>query len=202
MRSRDLKFIVLALASLFLLTGLFGAKKSPEAERQEILRMRQETLADLYREVPGAEREVNNAIGYAVFSNIGINVLVLSTANGAGVAHQKSSGRDIFMKMFSAGGGIGFGIKEFRGVFLFTTQEAFDLFVTEGWQAGAQADAAAKSGNEGDALALAIDVAPGIKLYQLTESGIALQATIQGTKYWQDNNLNGKEPAVKDLSIE
>ena len=30
--------------------------------------------------------------------------------------------------------------KDFRGIFIFTTQEAFDVFVSEGWQAGAQAD--------------------------------------------------------------
>jgi hypothetical protein len=30
----------------------------------------------------------------------------------------------------------------------------------------------------------------GIKVYQLTESGIALQATVQGTKFYKDPNLN------------
>jgi hypothetical protein len=35
-----------------------------------------------------------------------------------------------------------------------------------------------------------IDVGPGIKLYQLTESGLALQATVQGTKYWKNDELN------------
>jgi lipid-binding SYLF domain-containing protein len=199
MRSGSVKVIVI-IVSLFLLTGLFGGKKDPEKERQEILKMRKETLATLYREVPVAEQEINSAIGYAVFSNVGINILLLSTANGAGVAHNKSTNSDIFMKMFSAGGGIGLGIKDFRGVFIFSDQEAFDIFVNQGWQASAQADAAAKSGEEGDAMSLAIDVAPGIRLYQMTENGLALQATIQGTKYWQDDVLNGKEPVVEDAS--
>ncbi len=35
-------------------------------------------------------------------------------------------------------------------------------------------------------------VAPGIKLYQITENGLALQATIQGTKYWKDAELNSQ----------
>ena len=51
-------------------------------------------------------------------------------------------------------------------------------------------DAAAKTGKQGGALAGAIDVAPGIKLYQITENGLALQATIQGTKYWKADDLN------------
>jgi hypothetical protein len=29
-----------------------------------------------------------------------------------------------------------------------------------------------------------------IIIYQLTETGLALQATIKGTKYWQDGSLN------------
>lgn len=30
----------------------------------------------------------------------------------------------------------------------------------------------------------------GMEIYQFTESGIALQATVAGTKYWQDSKLN------------
>jgi hypothetical protein len=63
-------------------------------------------------------------------------------------------------------------------------------FTEHGWDASGQADAAAKAGKKGDAFARAIDVAPGIKLYQITEHGLALQATIQGTKYWRDDELN------------
>ena len=73
---------------------------------------------------------------------------------------------------------------------LLDDQDAIEWFVEEGWQAGAQADAAAKHEDEGDALALAFDVAPGVYLYQMTESGLAAQATIQGTKYWADDDLN------------
>ena len=40
------------------------------------------------------------------------------------------------------------------------------------------------------AAAAAIDVAPGIKLYQITETGLAVQATVQGTKYMKDDELN------------
>jgi hypothetical protein len=31
-----------------------------------------------------------------------------------------------------------------------------------------------------------------VELYQLTEAGLALQATIQGTKYFKDKELNAK----------
>ncbi len=81
-------------------------------------------------------------------------------------------------------------MKDFRGVFVFTTEEALRNFVEDGWDASAQADAAAKSDDKGDAWAGAVDIAPGIRMYQLTEHGLALQATIQGTKFWKDDELS------------
>ena len=82
------------------------------------------------------------------------------------------------------------GVKDFRLIFVFDNDEVMKRFFTEGWQAGAQADASAKHDEEGDSADLAFDVAPGVYLYQMTESGLALQATIQGTKYWKDDDLN------------
>jgi lipid-binding SYLF domain-containing protein len=190
MKKKKIFPILLALCSFFLLTGFFGEDQTPEEERKEILKMRQVTLNDLYKELPGAKKAIEDSTGYAVFDNVGINLFAVSTGNGSGVAHDKETGKDTFMKMFSAGVGIGLGIKDFRGVFVFSTKETFDNFVNTGWQAGAQADAAAKSDDKGDAMAGAIDVGPGIKLYQLTETGLALQATIQGTKYWKNDDLN------------
>ena len=95
------------------------------------------------------------------------------------------------MKMFSAGVGVGIGVKDFRGIFVFQNKDVFEQFVDTGWSAGGQADAAAKVDDKvGGAIALALDVAPGIQLYQITKNGLAIQATIQGTKYWKDDELN------------
>ena len=175
----------------FVLTGFFGPDgDKPEEQRQTIQKMRQDTLADLYKYEPHAKEDIRKAAGYAVFSNTGINLFVVSTANGWGVAHNNNTGKDTYMKMFSGGVGIGMGVKDFRGIFIFATEKTLTHFIEEGWQGGAQADAAAKAEDKGGALATAIDVAPGIKLYQLTENGLALQATVQGTKYWKDKDLN------------
>jgi lipid-binding SYLF domain-containing protein len=194
MRTRST--LLVAFIAFFLLTGFFGPEgDTPDEERKTIQTMKQDTLKDLYTFHPAAEKKIANAIGYAVFSNTGINVLLLSTGNGWGLAHNNETGKDTYMKMFSAGVGIGMGVKDFRGVFVFTTKDAFETFVEHGWQASAQADAAAKAGEKGGAADSAIDVGPGVELYQLTENGLALQATIQGTKYWKDDDLNEpKEP--------
>ena len=177
--------------AVFLLAGCGGPKgANPDEKRQAVRDMAQETIMKLHQIEPQAKTDMDNAVGYAAFSNTGINLLLLSTGNGWGIAHDNETGKETYMKMFSAGVGVGLGVKDFRGVFVFTTREAFDRFVESGWQAGAQADAAAKAGEKGGAAAGAIDVAPGVKLYQITESGLALQATIQGTKYWKDDELN------------
>jgi len=187
--------LLVAFIAFFLLTGFFGPDgDNPAEQRKTIQTMKQETLKDLYQYHPAAEKKVANSIGSAVFSNTGINVLLLSTGNGWGVAHNNGSGKDTYMKMFSAGVGIGMGVKDFRGVFVFTTKDAFETFVEHGWQASAQADAAAKAGEKGGAADSAIDVAPGVELYQLTENGLALQATIQGTTYWKNDELNDADP--------
>jgi lipid-binding SYLF domain-containing protein len=176
------------------LVGLAGhvMAETPAEQRAEIQKMRATTLQRLYKVHPAARADVQKAAGYAVFSNVGINLIFLSAAGGSGVAHDNRSGKDVYMKMVSGGFGIGLGVKDFRGVFVFSTTEKLNQFTNSGWEASAQADAAAKAGDKGAAAAGAITVAPGVNLYQLTENGLALQATIQGTKYFKNDDLNAQ----------
>lgn len=41
-----------------------------------------------------------------------------------------------------------------------------------------------------DAAGAALATRGGMEIYQFTESGVAFQATVSGTKYWQDSKLN------------
>lgn len=186
--------ILAAIVAVMALCGIAGSAiaASVDEQRNEIRKMRKETLAQLYKVHPAAKASIQKAAGYAVFSNVGVNLIFFSAAGGSGVAHDNRSGKDIYMKMISGGIGLGLSVKDFRGVFVFANHDAFKQFVESGWEASAQADAAAKSGEKGGAAAGAITVAPGVDLYQLTENGLALQATIQGTKYYQDDDLNAK----------
>jgi len=163
-------------------------KKSPAEERAEVDKMTSKALSELYKVQPQARNEIANAKGYAVFGNFGMNLLLVSTANGAGKA--VSGGKATYMKMFSGGVGVGLGVKKFYGIFIFKTTKAYNNFVEDGWQAGGQADAAAKDNKQGGAVAGAISISPDISFYQVTKKGLAAQATIQGTKYWKDEDLN------------
>ena len=178
--------------AFFVIFSISVFAETPAERRAEINKRRSETLAKLYQVHPAAKAKIGGAYGYAVFTNLGVNLVLLSVAGGSGVAHDNKTGRDVYMKMLSGGVGLGLGVKDFRGVFVFKTQKAFRDFTEDGWEAGGHADAIAKAGKEGGAIEGAISVAPGTELYQLTENGLALEATIQGTKYFKDGDLNGR----------
>ena len=185
-----LSILLFAIGMLPSCLPLNANAHSASAKRQAVLDMRSQTLAQLYKDQPAARANIRRAAGYAVFSDVGVNLILLSAGGGTGVAHDNRTGRNIYMKMVSGGVGLGLGVKDFRGVFVFHTEKAFRQFVDSGWEATAQADVAAKSGQKGKAVAGAITVSPDVDLYQITENGLALQATVQGTKYYRDDALN------------
>ena len=100
--------------------------------------------------------------GIAVFNNTGTNILVLSTARGAGNAVNTKTKQETFMKMVSAGGGLGIGVKDYRVILIFENGGALNQFLNSGWSGSAQADAAAKAGDKGDAYSGAEEISPGV----------------------------------------
>ena len=94
------------------------------------------------------------------------------------------------MKMISAGAGLGVGVKDYRVIFVFENDEALARFLDSGWSGSAQTNAAAEAGKSGAAYSGAVEVDPGIWVYQITKNGVALQLTLQGTKYYKDDDLN------------
>ncbi len=161
-----------------------------DKKRAEILEMRAAVLERLYDERPETRLEIQNSVGYAVFSNIGVNVIFISGGGGKGVAHDKLTGNDTYMKMGSAGVGLGLGIKDFRAVFVFHDTKAFHDFVEKGWDFSGEADAAANSGKKGGEASGATTLSKKVNVYQFTKAGLALQATLRGTKYWKNKKLN------------
>jgi lipid-binding SYLF domain-containing protein len=184
------KTIASALALILLLGGLARAGDSPDEKRDKTRKMAAETLQDLYKAAPGSQAAIQKAAGYAVFDNTGVNVLLLSTARGSGLAVNNQTKQETFMKMASAGGGLGMGVKDYVVVFVFDSNDALAHFLDSGWSGSGQADAAAKAGDKGGAFSGAKEVAPGVWVYQLTKNGLALQLTLQGTKYYKDDDLN------------
>jgi len=163
--------------------------KSAAEKRQVIIDMRSQVLGELYKLKPDVRAQVIKAEGYAVFSNANINLIFASVGGGHGVVHDNKNGKNTYMKMGEAGIGLGLGVKDFRAVFVFHSRDALTQFVEKGWAFGVNADAAAKASEKGAAVGGEATF-DNITVYQLTESGLALQATVKGTKFWQDSELN------------
>ena len=175
---------------LLSITGCATNKGNTIAEKQQaILKMKNDVLTELYKIKPDVKAQISNAPGYAVFSNANLYLIFASVGGGHGVVKNNQTGQHTYMKMGEVGLGLGLGAKDFRVVFVFHDPETMYRFVEQGWAFGGQVDAAAKASDKGAAVGgeLTID---NITIYQLTETGLALQATIKGTKYWKDEQLN------------
>jgi lipid-binding SYLF domain-containing protein len=184
------KTIAFTLVIAMLSASVCVAGDSDDEKRQKTRKMAADVLTNLYKTEPASKAAIQKAVGYAVFNNMGVNVLLLSTARGSGLAVNNKTKEETFMKMVSAGGGVGMGVKDYDVVFVFETEKAFAEFLDSGWSGSGQADAAAKAGDKGGAYSGAMEVAPGVWVYQITKNGLALQLTLQGTKYYKDKDLN------------
>lgn len=186
------KTIAGVLALALLSAAAYGGEDDNEKKREKSRKMATQTLQDLYKLQPTTQAAIQKSAGYAVFNNMGTNLLIVSTARGSGIAVNPQSKQETFMKMISAGAGLGVGVKDYRVIFVFENDKAFTQFLDSGWSASAQTDAAAKAGKSGAAYSGAVEVAPGVWVYQITKNGLALQLTLQGTKYYKDDDLNKK----------
>jgi hypothetical protein len=75
-----------------------------------------------------AKGAIQASVGYGVFADLGTKILLVSTAHGSGVAVNSKTKKETFMKMFSAGGGLGVGVKDYRVIFAFENDAAMARF--------------------------------------------------------------------------
>ena len=158
-------------------------------KRQNILQMKEQVLTELFKQKPDTRAQLNSAPGYAVFSNANINLIFIAAGTGYGVVKDMKTKQYTYMNMAEGGIGLGLGAKDYRIVMVFHTTQAMNNFIKSGWTFGGNADAAAKAANKGGSVegeAYYGDVT----VYTFTESGLALQATVKGTKFWRDPALN------------
>ncbi|MFO7762268.1 MAG: hypothetical protein R6V61_00880 [Wenzhouxiangellaceae bacterium] len=178
--------ILLAIATL---AGCASLGDTGAEKRAAILEMRDETLARLYEEEPGAKARIDEASGYGVFDSASQNLILLQTGGGYGVL-TSASGETTFMKMGGAGVGFGIGLKDYREVIIFRDQADFERFRDSGWEASGQAEATAQAGKKGGSAAGKQSIDMDVRTYQMMESGVALQATVGASKYWKWRDLN------------
>jgi len=191
MRSIMQGFAVALCAAFFSSTAAaeMSAKEKDKA-RADVRKASGATLNALYKAVPSAQKNIEGAAGYATFSNFGMKILVAGSGSGKGMAVNRKSKKETFMKMIEVQAGLGFGVKKFRLIWVFANEDSLNKFINSGWETGGQATAGAKAGGKGDAYQGAVPVSPGVWIYQLTDTGVALELTAKGTKYYKDDDLN------------
>jgi lipid-binding SYLF domain-containing protein len=187
-----MKYLINSIVLVTLLVTLqccAAPGNNPAEQRISIDKMAKEVLQELYKIKPDVRSQINSSAGYAVFSNANVNIIFFSASGGYGVVRDNGTKKRTYMKMAEAGVGLGLGVKDFRAVFVFHNAKTLNRFIEEGWQFGGHADAAAKAGDKGASMEGEM-VVDNISIYQITESGLALQLTVKGTKYWKDKGLN------------
>ncbi|NDC38087.1 MAG: hypothetical protein EBZ48_08540 [Proteobacteria bacterium] len=160
----------------------------PAATKKEIDTIADATLKAVLEKSASAKALYPQSYGYAVFDSRKASFLI-TTGKGLGVAVRKSPTERIYMHAASAGVNVGAGVQFYQGLFLFENKASFDSFVNQGWQADATAGATfGKAAAEAQA-----KFTNGMAYYQISETGIMLDATIAGTKYWKSKELNARE---------
>ncbi|MBK3516574.1 lipid-binding SYLF domain-containing protein [Carboxylicivirga marina] len=169
-------------------------EKKIQKQRKKFEHNKTKAVKEMYKAYPTSKAEMGKSYGYAAFANTGVNLFVLASGNGGGKAHNNVTGEEVYVKMISLGAGIGIGFKKYYAVFLFSNQSAYDNFLINGWSADTQADATADTGKEGEggSVAVGMTVSEGVTLYQIADKGLAVQATVQGTKFVVSEELNAK----------
>ena len=193
---KGIKKVIMALLLSVALLGLWGASVFA-AEESEVLQERyrvrevgQDALSTLYEIQPAARHAIEHSAGYGVFSTFGIKIFFAGGGTGKGFVHNNRTKRYTYMRMVQVQGGLGFGASKDRIIWVFETQKALTDFVNLGWDFGAKAQAAAMVQDTGGMFSGAVSVAPGVYIYRLTETGLAAELTVTGTKYFKDNELN------------
>ncbi|PWT93059.1 MAG: hypothetical protein C5B54_02480 [Acidobacteria bacterium] len=191
---RHFRVSILIVTIIFLVSGLGLAladdKDDVQKKQAAILKMRDETLAALYKDKPEAKAKVEKAAGYAVFDQTGIHLLLLATERGHGLAVNNATNKPVYMKMTTVGAGPGLGVKDYQVIFIFAKAAALNKFIEAGWSGTAGADASAKTKKEGGATGGTANTSEGTEIYTITKKGVALQATLGGTKFSKDDDLN------------
>jgi lipid-binding SYLF domain-containing protein len=165
--------------------GTVTEKNDPRATRKEIDAVAAKTLEAVLKNSAAAKSLYEKSYGYAAFDSRKSSFLI-TAGKGLGVAVRNDSGERTYMHVGTLGANIGAGVQFYQGLFLFENKQAFDSFVNQGWQADAGAGATlGKASLEAQA-----KFTNGMAYYQLSETGILLDASLSGTKYWKSKELN------------
>ena len=198
------KRLLLATSALVVLSGCSSVTRTVasigetplsaqeiQAKRAQILKMRDDTLAQLSEQKPEAAAELKKAVGYGVFEAEQVNAILVLGSFGDGVLVDNQNSNTTFVKLDRLGTGPGVGYKSYRQIVIFKNRKLFDQFLSAGGDVSMSADATVKlNGKGGSAIDDTTSFNPLMAVYQFTDQGVLLQANWGGVVYLPDPQLN------------
>lgn len=159
-------------------------EEQKQAERTLRLELAATGLEKLYKVRPDARASIEKSAGFAVFDITAVYAVLFVGQKGKGVLFDTPTKTPVYMISLRAGTGPGIGYQRVYQVFVFKTKGAMEQFMlAQG--TGGDIGASASAGTEG----LVMSFNPLIEIYQVQESGMALQASWGGTVYTVDTQL-------------
>jgi lipid-binding SYLF domain-containing protein len=164
-----------------------GSKLTPEekhAAREARLKVAADGLDRLYKLQPDARQAVEKSVGYAVFDITSLYAILFVGQKGQGVLFDNGSKKQTFMTSTRAGTGPGVGKQRVYQIFVFKSKEAMSQFTAAG-SLGGDVSGSVSTGTGG----MVRSFNPSVDIYQVPESGLAVQASWGGTVYSVDKEL-------------
>lgn len=153
--------------------------------RAELIDMADDALRRLRRDSANAAELMEQAYGHAVFATTK-GGLLLTGAGGTGVARSHDGSDVTFMRLGSAGIGLGAGFESYRLVLLFRDRDTYESFVSGEWDGLLAAQAAAGTGG----VAAEEPFLGGIRAFRVAGGGLMAQVDVTGARFWPAKNLN------------
>jgi lipid-binding SYLF domain-containing protein len=181
--------LVLALGGLAAVSPALAQNSTltPEAkekEQKERLQLAADGLEKLYKLQPDSKATLEKGAGYAVFVVNSVYAIMFVGQRGKGVLFDNATKQPTYMSSTRAGTGPGVGKQKVYQVFVFKDRSAMEQFMLAGG-AGGDLGASVSTGTGG----MTRSFNPSIDIYQIPESGLALQASWGGTVYTVDSEL-------------
>lgn len=167
---------------------LFSSDDDPAKTREKLDATAEQSLMRLFDEQPKAQDLYEQSAGYAVFDVRKVTLVGFSGGAGRGVATDYEQEQRVYMNLTTAGVGLALGIGGFESqlIILFEDKAGFDRFVTQGFDASA--NAGSMVGDEKSEIE--IEFRNGRAIFVLTTKGWRVAATATGSTFWPDKDLN------------
>jgi hypothetical protein len=172
-------------------SAFFIREGTPDEQRAMVDDLAFGTLDRLFAADPEVHSLFDRSFGWAVFT---VRQIAAGATGGYGygLAMRRDETERIYMKMATGGVGFSYGMGGFASelVVLFEDEAAFTRFVEQGFEVSGEA----RGSVAGERVDLAKPFSRGVSVYRVTESGLRLEATLFGTRFWPDEALNQPDP--------